>query len=90
MTEQTRDLMATLERVLLRCWAFAFGLLMIWLVAMLTLAGVIDRIHGPMFGLTAHELDVIFYCALGALKILTLVFLFIPWLSIKLVLRRVG
>lgn len=40
-------------------------------------------------GIAMHELDVIFYCALGILKLFVLVFFFIPWLSIRLVYRRV-
>ena len=46
--------------------------------------------HGSMFGLSAHELDVIFYCWMGLLKIAVLTFFFIPWLSIKMVLKQLA
>ncbi len=41
-----------------------------------------------MFGVTSHEFNVIFYGALGMLKLFVLVFFFIPWLSIWLVLKK--
>jgi hypothetical protein len=48
----------------------------------------IHTLHGPLFGISNHELDLIFYCGLGVLKLLVLVFFFIPWLAVKLVLRQ--
>jgi hypothetical protein len=47
----------------------------------------IHGLHGSIFGLTSHEVDVIYYYWLGALKLLVLVLFFLPWLSIKFVLR---
>lgn len=88
MTESTRELLTTLEKVLLRCWIFGFVLLFIWLGAILLMGNVIHDIHGPMFGLTKHELDLIFYCGMGILKLIVLACFFIPWLSIKIVLNK--
>jgi hypothetical protein len=88
MTDSTRDLLDALGRVLLRCWVFGFVLLFIWLGAALWMSDIIYGLHGPMFGLTKHELEVIFYCGMGLLKLCVLVFFFTPWLAIKLVLRK--
>ena len=90
MTDSTRDLLEALGRVLLRCWIFGFVLLFIWLGALLLMRDVIHDLHGPMFGLTKHELDVIFYCGMGLLKLYVLAFFFVPWLAIKLVLGKEG
>ena len=67
---------------------FGFVLLFIWLGVALFLSETVYNLHGPMFGLTHHELQLIFYCGMGLLKICVLTFFFIPWLSIKLVLRN--
>lgn len=88
MADSTRDVFDTLAKVLLRCWLLGFALLFIWLGAVLLMGKTIHDLHGPMFRLSNHELDVIFYCGMGLLKLLVLVFFFIPWLSIRLVLRR--
>jgi hypothetical protein len=88
MTDSTRDFFDTLAKVLIRCWIFGFALLLFALVMVLAAGGIIDEIHGRMFGLSPHELDVIFYCWLGAFKLLVLVLFFMPWLAIKLVLKK--
>ena len=88
MTDSTKDFFETLAKVLLRCWLFGFVLLLIWCAAILLMGQTIHSLHGPMFGLPNHELDVIHYCGIALLKILLLVFFFMPWLAIKLVLRK--
>ena len=88
MTDSTRDFFDTLAKILLRCWIFGFALLLFAFVMIMVAGGLIDDIHGRMFGLSPHELDVIFYCWLGALKLLVLVLFFMPWLAIRLVLRK--
>lgn len=80
----------TLAKVLLRCWIFGL-LLLLFSFGVFMLAGEkIDRVHGKMFGISEHELDLIIYCGLGLLKLFVLVFFFIPWLAIKLVSRKGG
>ena len=88
MTDGTRDFFDTLAKVLLRCWIIGFALLLFSFVMFMLTGEVIDDIHGRMFGLSSHELDLIMYCGLGLLKFGVLLLFFIPWLSIKLVLRR--
>ena len=88
MLDSTRDLFDALSKVLLRCWLLGFALLLVWLVVVLVLGDTMHKLHAAMFGLSAHELDVILYCAMALLKLLVLVFFFAPWLSIRLVLRK--
>ena len=87
MTDSTRDTLDTLAKMLLKCWIMGFVLLFISLGAILLIGETIDNLHGSMFGLSARKLDVIFYCWMGLLKIAVLTFFFIPWLSIKMVLK---
>ncbi|MBW3595723.1 MAG: hypothetical protein KY475_00445 [Planctomycetes bacterium] len=86
MTESTRDFFDTLSSVLFRCWTFGFVLLFIWLGALFS--GAVHNLHGPLMNLTGDELDVIHYCGVASLKLVVLVFFFIPWMSIKLALRK--
>lgn len=88
MTDSTRDFFDTLAKVLLRCWIIGFVLLLFSFAMFMLTGDFIDNIHGKMFGLSAHELDLIMYCGLGLLKFGILLIFFIPWLSIKLVLRK--
>ncbi len=88
MLDSTRDFFETLAKVLLRCWILAFGLLLFSFVVFMLTGEIIDDIHGRMFGLSPHELDLIIYCGLGMLKLCVLVLFLMPWVAIKLVLRK--
>jgi hypothetical protein len=85
---QTDDLLETLAKILLRCWIFGFILLLFWWGAT-TLAGdLVLGVHGDMFGLTRSQLNVIHYCGMGFTKLAVSSFFFIPWISIRLVLKK--
>ena len=88
MIDSTRDFFETLAKVLLRCWIFGFVLLLFSFGVLMLTGEIIDDIHGRMFGLTPHELDLIIYCVLGLLKLCVLVLFLMPWVAIKLVLRK--
>ena len=87
MTDQTKDSLNTIASILLCCWICGFLVLFIWLGVTQLMPEMIYKLHGPMFGLSNHELDVIFYCGMGLLKLCVLTFFFIPWIAIKLVVR---
>jgi hypothetical protein len=89
MPEPTRinEFFGTLAKVLLRCWVLGFVLLFISVGVVLLAGDSVHRLHGEMFGLSKHELELVLYCGIAILKLLILVFFFIPWLAIRLVLR---
>lgn len=72
----------TVQAILLRCWVGGFSLLIFGLLLTQFMGQTIYKIHSTLFGLTSHELDVVFYCAFGILKLLVLILFFIPWLAI--------
>ena len=86
MSESTRELFETLANVLLRCWIFGFVLLLVWFG--LYIGDVYHGIHGDMFGLSKHELDLVHYSGMGLFKLLVFVFFLFPWLAVKLVLSK--
>ena len=88
MTDSTKDILDTLAKILLRCWIISFALLLFSFVVFMLTGEMIDEIHGKMFGLSAHELDLIIYCGLGLFKLFVFIFFLIPWLAIRLVLRK--
>ena len=90
MLDSTRTFFDILAKVLLRCWIISFALGLISFVIFMLTGDMIDELHGQMFGLSPHELDLVIYCGLGLLKLITLVCFVIPWLAIKLVLRKTG
>lgn len=90
MSESTREFFDTLAKILLRCGICGMVLLLIWFGCYMLLGDVIHGLHGEMFGLSNHELDVIHYSGMGLVKLLVFVLFLFPWLSIKLVFRKDG
>jgi hypothetical protein len=86
MSDSTIELFETLASVLLYCWLFGYALLLLWFGIYRLAGGFVHRLHGGLFGLSKHELDVIFYCGMGLLKLGVILLFFFPWLAIRLVL----
>ena len=85
---QTTDMLDAVAKILLRCWIFGFILLLFWWVA-ITLAGDFTLgVHGDIFDLTRSQLNVIHYCGILLTKLAVGMFFFIPWVSIRLVLKK--
>jgi hypothetical protein len=86
---QTTEFFDTLAKVLLRCFVLGFLLLLIWVGAFALARDVIHNLHGEMFGLTPHELNIIHYCGIAFVKLCVFLFFLFPWIAIRLVLRKV-
>ena len=86
MTDSTIEAFEAVAQVLLYCWLFGFALLLFWFGTHRLAAGFVHRLHGGMFGLSRHEMDVIFYCGMGLLKLGVILLFFFPWLAIRLLL----
>ena len=85
---QPDEFFGTLAKVLLRCWIFGFILLLFWFSAV-TLAGdLVYGAHSNVFGLTLHELKLTHYCGILVTKLVVGVCFFIPWVSIRMVLKK--
>jgi len=85
---QTDDLLDAMAKVLLRCTVFGFILLLFWFGAV-TLAGdLVYSVHGRMFDLPRPQLNAVHYCGMGLTKLVVGLFFFIPWVSIRLVLKK--
>ncbi len=88
MSKETTELLEVVAKILLRCWIFGFLLLLFWFGAVMLAGDFVYAVHGSMFDLTRPQLNVIHYCGMGLTKLVVGLFFFVPWLSIKLVLRR--
>jgi hypothetical protein len=83
----TTELLDTIAKVLLRCAIFGFLLLALWFVfhefAPATL-------RGGYFGATPHEADLVDYCGIALTKVLVILLFVLPYISIRLVLRKIS
>ncbi len=85
---ELNDMLEIFARILLRCWVFGFLVLLFWLAAIVLAGDFVFAVHGEMFDLTRSQLNVIHYCGMGLTKLTVGLFFFIPWVSIRLVLRK--
>ncbi len=82
------ELLETTAKVLIRCTGFGFLFLLIWVGFYFLTGDLIYNLHGKMFDLSQHELNVIHYAGMGLFKLAVFVFFLFPWLAIKLVLWK--
>ncbi len=87
-SNQTTDFFDTLAKVLLRCTVLGFLLLLFWFGAVMLAGDLVYSVHGSLFDLSYHELEVIHYCGMGLTKLVVGCFFLIPWVAIRLVLRK--
>ena len=88
MSDQTTEWLEAVAKILLRCWIFGFLLLLFWFGAVTVFGDLALGLHGDIFDLPRPQLNVIHYCGILLTKLAVGVFVFIPWVSIKLVLRK--
>jgi hypothetical protein len=87
MSTQITEWLDVVAKILLRCWVFGLVLLLIWFGLFMLVPNVIYGLHGSMFDLSPHELNVIHYSGMAFLKVIVICFFFIPWAATRLVLR---
>jgi hypothetical protein len=88
MSTQITEWLDVVAKILLRCWIFGFLLLTIWFGFFMLAPDVIYSLHGSMFDLSPHELNIIQYSALAFVKLVVICFFFFPWLAIRMVLKE--
>lgn len=76
--------------VLLRAWIIGFVLLFISAAAFLLGGSQIYDLQSRIFDISRANMDLVYYCFLGSMKLIVLLFFFIPWLAIRLTLRKYG
>ncbi len=74
--------------VLLRCFVLAFCLLLFSFVFYLLAADWAYSIHSRWFEIDRNNFDLMNYYGMGILKIAGFLFFLIPYIAIKLILRK--
>ena len=87
MSKETPEWLEVVAKILLRCWIFGFILLLFWWGAVMLAGDLVLGVHGDMFDLARPQLNVIHYCGILLTKLVVGLFFFIPWVSIRMVLK---
>jgi len=86
--KETNDLLEAVAKVLLRCFFLGCLLLLLWFGAYVLAGDLIYKINGPLFGLSQHEMNLMHFYGIVFVKCFVLLFFLIPYISIRLVLRK--
>jgi hypothetical protein len=86
-TKSVIDLLDAFSKVLVRCFFLGYALILLWVGVYLAAGNVLYAPANRLFGLTAHEADLVQYCGIAFVKCLVLLFFLFPYVAIRLVLR---
>ena len=86
--DEQNNLLDAVAGVCLRCFVLAVCLLLFWFVFLLLAGDWAYSIHSRWFDISKRDFDLTFYCGMAFFKIASFLFFLLPFVSIKLMLRK--
>ena len=86
--DNDRMLLETVAQVLIRCFLAGVILLLVWFGAFEVFGRSMYTLHSMMFGITRTQFELINYSAMAATKISIILLFLIPYVCLRLVLRK--
>lgn len=88
MSDNTRAALDVTAKVLGRCFIIGTCVLIFWLVFLLAAGSWAFGIHSSYFQITRQHFDIIMYMAMAFFKLGIFALFGIPWIAIRLVLKK--
>jgi hypothetical protein len=89
MTEdELNNLLDAVAGICLRCFILSICLLLLWFVFFLVGRDWVYSIHSRWFEIDRYSFDIMCYYLMGITKIVTFLFFLLPFIAIKLILRK--
>jgi hypothetical protein len=79
-----------LARILIRCFIGGILLMLIWFISFTFFDGWIYSLHLKWFVIPRQTFDAIHYAGMAFTKILLILFFLLPYIAIRLVLKKKG
>jgi len=86
--DELNNLLEAVAGIHLRCFVLAVCLLLFSFVFYLLAADWAYSMHSRWFGITRLHFDLMYYCWMAFMKIVAFLFFLIPFIAIKLSLRK--
>ncbi len=86
--DEQNNLLEAVAGVCLRCFVLAFCLLLFSFVFYLLAADWAYSMHSRWFDISRHEFTLMYYYAMAFFKMAAFLFFLLPYISIKLILRK--
>ncbi|NOY22861.1 MAG: hypothetical protein GXO70_05050 [Acidobacteria bacterium] len=77
-----------LAEILIRCFWYSVVLLAVSLLTFMVAGDAAFQAHSMMFGISKHEFVLMYYYGTAFLKIIIFIFFLIPWIAIRVVLKK--
>lgn len=74
--------------VLIRCFVIAIFFLAIWFALMVFADQLIYKIHSTWYDISKPQFDMLWYAGMGLIKLWIFMFFLIPYIAIKLAIKR--
>ena len=82
------EILEACSKILIRCFVISIAFLLFWFCIFLIWGDFAFEIHAKMFEIDRHDFDLMNYYGMGFLKISAYLLFLIPYISIKLILRK--
>ena len=86
--DELNNLLDALAGVCLRCFVLAVCLLLLWFVFYLVGGDWAYSIHSNWFEISRLDFELVYYCAMAFFKMASFLLFLLPYVSIKLILRK--
>ena len=86
--DELNNLLEAVAGICIRCFLLAVCLLLFSLTFYLLAADWAYKIHSIWFGISRLHFDLMYYYVMGFMKIVSFLFFLLPYVSIKLILRK--
>lgn len=83
-----KHMMEKKANVLIHSFFMNYIFAIIWFCFYLIGKGQVFKYHSKVFDITKHEFTVINYCGIGLLKLLNIFFYLVPYIAIKMMMRK--
>ena len=85
---ESQALLELVAQVLIRCFVGGVILVLIWIVACVAMGDWVYHMHSLWFDMSRQQFDLIHYCGIAATKMIVFVAFLVPYVCIRLVLRK--
>ena len=87
-TDSTNLILLAASRVLIRCFVMGLLILLFWGGIILLAGNQVYVIHSSLFMISQQQFYGINYCLLALTKVFVFLFFLVPYVAIKLVLKK--
>jgi hypothetical protein len=86
--DEQNNLLNAVAGVCLRCFVLSICLMSLWFIFFLVGKDWVYRIHSRWFDIGSFDFDLILYQSMAFFKMAAFLFFLLPFISIKLILRK--